>query len=180
MRNGRRISSEINMTPLLDVLFSILFIVMMTGSQNEQGIKKQYQDQVIDLEQKNDQLTDELTKYKNEITSYDKYQSEAIILTINNVIRNNSHCLMIYRGTAKSEIGSIQMGLEKTENTKARIESLILELVEEADNQPIYIIFYCDKKNIYTAEYHAVCEMFNELQANNKEVFFKVMQEETE
>ena len=38
MRNRRRRGSdEINLTPLLDVLFTILFIVMLTGMQNEQS-----------------------------------------------------------------------------------------------------------------------------------------------
>ncbi len=180
MRNRRQFVSEINLTPLLDVLFSILFIVMMTGTQNEQGIKSAYQDKVYQLTQENERLTEELARSENQKTSYDKYQSDAVILTINNITRNDKHYLKIYQGIDNSEIENIQMGVDKTENTKARIESLILDLVENTDNQPIYIFFYCNKKNIYTVEYMTVCDILNQLQESNKEVFFKVMKEENE
>lgn len=179
MRNSRRKPvSEINLTPLLDVLFSILFIVMMTGMQNEQGIKQEYQEQVSQLEQEKQQLSEELARSENQMSSYDKYQSEAVILTVNNILRSDNHYLLLYKGTDKKEIGSIQMGTNKTENTKARIESLIIELVNDTDNQPVYIVFYCNKKQIYTKEYIAVIEAFNQLQENNKAVFFKVMEED--
>ncbi len=178
MRNRRRFLSEINLTPLLDVLFSILFIVMMAGAQNEQIIESQNRIQVNQLEQENAKLKDELARSENEISSYKTYQSEAVIITVNNIMRSNNHYLMFYKGTEETELGSIQMGVNKTENTKARIESLIMELVNETDNQPIYIVFYCNRKNIYTIEYHAVCDILNDLQGNNKEVFFKVMQAE--
>ena len=178
MRNNRKKSvSEINLTPLLDVLFSILFIVMMTGMQNEQGIKQEYQEQVSQLEQEKQQLSEELARSENQMTSYDKYQSEAVILTVNNVLRDDNHYLLVYKGTDKEEIGSIQMGTDKTENIKIRIESLIMELINDTDNQPVYIVFYCNKKTIHTKEYNAVMEAFNQLQENNKAVFFKVMEE---
>lgn len=178
MRNNRRKSvSEINLTPLLDVLFSILFIVMMTGMQNEQGIKSEYQEQVRQLEQENQQLSEELARSENQMSSYDKYQSEAVIITVNNILKDDDHYLLLYKGTDKEEIERIQMGINKTENTKARIESLIMELVNVSDNQPVYIVFYCEKKQIYTAEYRAVIEAFNQLQENNKSVFFKVTEE---
>lgn len=178
MRNNRRKSvSEINLTPLLDVLFSILFIVMMTGMKNEQGIRNEYQEQVNQLEQEKQQLSEELARSENQLSSYDKYQSEAVILTVNNILQGDNHYLLVYKGTDKEEIGSIQMGINKTENTKARIESLIMELVNDTDNQLVYIVFYCDKKQIYTKEYNAVIEAFNQLQENNKAVFFKVMEE---
>ena len=175
--NRRKTVSEINLTPLLDVLFSILFIVMMTGMQNEQGIKKEYQEQVSQLELENEQLSKELARRENQMSSYDKFQSEAVILTVNNILRGDNHYLLVYKGTDKEEIGCIQMGINKTENTKARIESLIMELINDTDNQPVYIVFYCDKKQIYTAEYRAVVEAYYQLQENNKAVFFKIMEE---
>ena len=46
MRNRSRRSrgsDEINLTPLLDVLFTILFIVMLTGMQNERSMEESAQ-----------------------------------------------------------------------------------------------------------------------------------------
>ena len=66
------------------------------------------------------------------------------------------------------------MGIDKTINTKNRIESIITQLIQSSDHEPIYIVFHCDKKQIYTAEYRAVVETFEELQRLKKQVFFKV------
>ncbi len=175
-QNKRKTVSEINLTPLLDVLFSILFIVMMAGAQSEEGIKEDYGQQVNMLEKENAELSEQLDRSENQMSSYDKYKAEAIILTVNNTVRGDNHYLLIYKGLEKKEIGNIQLGIDKSENVKNRINGIITELVKLSDNQPVYIVFYCDKKHIYTAEYNAVEEEFGRLQATYKEVFFKVME----
>ncbi len=178
MKGRRRFISEINLTPLLDVLFSILFIVMMTGMQNEQSMKSNYQDQLDRLTQENKTLSENLERREEQLSTYDEFKSDALIITVNNIIRDDDHYLMFYEGNEEEKMGSIPMGPDKTENTKARVEGLITEKLDEGERKPVYIIFYCDKKSIYTSEYKAVYDKFNELQQNRKEVFFKVMQKE--
>ena len=90
----------------------------------------------------------------------------------------NNHFLSFYQGTEKTEIDKITLGLDRTENTKARIESLITELIDNTDNQPVYIVFYLNNSKIYTEEYKTVYNILNELQEKHKEVFFKVMRED--
>ena len=136
------------------------------------------QEEISQVKAENSQLAEELARLEGQAASYESFQTNAVILTVSNVVRDGSHHLMIYQGNEKEELDNIQMGTDKTENTKARIGSLVSKLVEQAENQPVYICFYCDKSNIYTVEYMAVCQAFNELQETNKEVFFKVMQEE--
>ena len=174
MRKRRRFVSEINLTPLLDVLFSILFIVMLAGTAGEQGLQKEYLDQV----DRNNQLEQDLKLAKDELDSYRLFESEAIILTVINDKDANNHFLSFYQGTEKTEIDKITLGLDRTENTKARIESLITELIDNTDNQPVYIVFYLDNSKIYTEEYKTVYNILNELQEKHKEVFFKVMRED--
>ncbi len=187
-RRKRKTIAEINLTPLLDVLFSILFIVMMTGVQKETTIQEEYQQQINQMQEDYGQqieqarqelfeLEQQVTIYENQMSSYDKYQTEAVIITVNNIVKENKHYLVIKQGLLLEEIETIQLGIYKTENTKLRIYDKICELVEETDNQPVYIVFYCDKKTIYTTEYRAITEAFYELQEKYKEVFFKVMEE---
>ena len=153
MRKRRRFVSEINLTPLLDVLFSILFIVMLAGTAGEQGLQKEYLDQV----DRNNQLEQDLKLAKDELDSYRLFESEAVILTVINDKDANNHFLSFYQG---------------------RIESLITELIDNTDNQPVYIVFYLDNSKIYTEEYKTVYNILNELQEKHKEVFFKVMRED--
>ncbi len=177
MKRRRKAISEINLTPLLDVLFSILFIVMMTGMQNESGLKEEHNQQISKLENEVSGLEEELKNCQNQMSSVDMYQSEAVILTISNTVEDDEHYLTVKQGLELVEIEKIQLGTDKTENTKTRILDLMKELVEKNDNQPVYIVFYCDKQTIYTLEYNAVTEAFYEAQETYKEVFFKVMEE---
>lgn len=187
-RRKRKTIAEINLTPLLDVLFSILFIVMMTGMQTKTTIQEEHQQQINQMQedygrqieqarQELSELEQQVTMYENQLSSYDKYQTEAVIITVSNIVKENKHYLVIKQGLLLEEIETIQLGISKTENTKLRICDKISEIVEVTNNQPVYIVFYCNKKMIYTTEYRAITEVFYELQAKYKEVFFKVMEE---
>lgn len=183
-RYKRKTVHEINLTPLLDVLFSILFIVMMLGMQNEKTIEVDHQQQISKKDQEisqmneeNSHLKEQVTNYRNQMSSYDKYEEEAVIVTVTNRMNEENHYLIVKQGINQNELENIQLGVDKTENTKMRINELISTMVQATDNQPVYVVFYCDKGNIYTTEYRAIVEAFNQLQTKYKEVFFKVMED---
>lgn len=207
-RHRRRTASEINLTPLLDVLFSILFIVMMTGVQNEAKIEEGHRQQMLKKEQEISALAEQAARYEKQISeyevwlseyeiqlsdyanrllscesqmsSYDTYRAEAVIVTVNNILEEEAHYLVMKQGLEQKEVEKIRLGTDKTENTKTRIDNVVAAMVEATDNQPVYIVFYCNKEWIYTAEYRAVEEAFSRLQETYKEVFFKVMEEQME
>ncbi len=185
MRRRRREVPEINLTPLLDILFSILFIVMMTSTEKEQDLKEMYEEQCTRMEQTISEqeaeistLKDRLSGYADREASLTMYQKDAIILTVQNRMTQKEHYLEISQGMDEEALGHISLGIEKTENSQNRIEDLVNELVEQTDNQPIYIVFHCNKELIYTTEYRAVTEAFASLEEQNKEVFFKITEED--
>ncbi|MCR5739204.1 MAG: biopolymer transporter ExbD [Lachnospiraceae bacterium] len=177
-RRRRNNLTEINLTPLLDVLFSILFIVMMTGAQTRDEVQRSHAEEIARLESENERLSDELTASEEQLSAYRAHESDSVILTVRNTVRDEGHVLLVYRGTEESEIASIRMGLEQTRTTGTRLRSLIEEMAEENEGKPVYIIFYCDKTAIYTREYNTVVEVFEELQNRYKEVFFKIGEED--
>ncbi len=185
MRRRKREASEINLTPLLDVLFSILFIVMMSGMQNEQGMKEDFEEQIVQMEQTITEYEEEISKIREQLSSYEDreashmmYQTEAIILTVTNGVEEGNHYLDIRQGMNSEEFHRIMLGVNKTQNSQKRIEYLMNQIVEQTDNQPIYIVFHCNKDTIYTTEYRAVTEAFVALEEKEKEVFFKLMEDE--
>lgn len=185
MRRRRREASEINLTPLLDVMFSILFIVMMTGMQNEQGMKMDYEEQIMQLEQTLTEQEKNISKLKEQVHGYKKqemsltmYQTEAVILTVRNLVEEGKHYLEIRNGLNTDSFECIWLGNDRTENTQNRINDMITKIVDLTDNQPIYIVFYCNKEIIYTTEYRAITEAFVALEEKNKEVFFKMMEDD--
>lgn len=174
MRNRRRYIPEVNLTPLLDILFSVLFIVMIAGAKGAQS----NQDKNEALEVENAQLTSELELSRQELESYRLYSAEAVIVTVTNSKIGDDFYLYIYSGSAQTELDKIKLASDRKEYIKTRIDDLISELVVQNVNKPVYIVFYLDKQSIHRDEYNAVFNAFNELQQDNKEVFFKVVREE--
>ena len=176
-RRRRKNLTEVNLTPLLDVLFSILFIVMMTGAQSRDAMESSHSEEVAALQSENEALRESLEASEDRLAAYELHESDSVILTVRNIVRGDEHYLMIYRGIDEQEAADIKLGLNSTENTKVRIRSLVDEIIAENGGQPVYIIFYCDKASIYTKEYNAVVGAFDELQTKYKEVFFKTGEE---
>ena len=55
-RRRRKNLTEVNLTPLLDVLFSILFIVMMTGAQSRDAMQNDHQEEVARLQREYNEI----------------------------------------------------------------------------------------------------------------------------
>jgi len=176
-RRRRKNLTEVNLTPLLDVLFSILFIVMMTGAQSMDSMQSDHREEVETLQNENEELREALRVSEDQLAAYELHESDSVILTVRNIVKNGEHYLMIYRGIDEQEMDSIKLGINNTENTGVRIRSLVGDIISENGVQPVYIIFYCDKTSIYTKEYNAVVGAFDELQTKYKEVFFKTGEE---
>lgn len=183
MRRGRQGSPEINLTPLLDVLFCILFIVMLTSARNEEDMKQNAQQQIETLQQQVDDLQqqiliqeEQLTFYGNQMESHEVYVSEAVVVTFNNIEKDGTHMLLAASGMAEEAQESITLGINRKNITKVRIQSFVDEILAGTENQPVYIVFHCDKDCIYTEEYRGIVESLEELQASYKEVFYKVME----
>ena len=176
-RRRRKNLTEVNLTPLLDVLFSILFIVMMTGAQSMDSMQSDHREEVATLQNENEELREALRVSEDQLAAYELHESDSVILTVRNIVKNSEHYLVIYRGIDEQEIDSIKLGINNTENTGVRIRSLVGDIISENGVQPVYIIFYCDKTSIYTKEYNAVVGAFDELQTKYKEVFFKTGEE---
>lgn len=189
LRRQRAGAHEINLTSLLDVLFCILFIVMLAGNQNEKDIKSdaqqqlealkgQAQEEIEHLQSEIDKLDTTATTYKNQMESYDVYHTEAVIITISNVQEGREHRLIISKGLESEEKTSFLMGTNRTEYIKQTLRSSITEHVNGIESHPIYIVFFCDRDSIYTLEYTAITSVLTELQDEYKEVFFKTMEAE--
>ena len=182
LRRRQAGSGEINLTSLLDVLFCILFIVMLAGSQNEQDIRSNAQQQLDEFantaQQQIDHLQEENARYKDLIDSYDLYHTEAVIVTLRNVRDGEHHRLNISKGLENEPETSFLLGTDRPQYIKQTLRSSITKYTSSAENQPIYVVFHCDRKNIYTLEYNAISSVLNELQEEYKEVFVKTMEAE--
>ena len=103
MRRRRRTDGEINLTPLLDVLFVILFVVMLSGMQSEktnadareesrekiEALETEVEEltdegRIAELEEQVRSLTEELEKRKDLEETGKAFESRAVLVTIRN------------------------------------------------------------------------------------------------
>ena len=192
-RKKRFGDSEINLTPLLDVLFSILFIIMLSSAGNEartraeakaevEAAKEQALAERSEMEKNNEAMADETEAAleqariaEGRLEDYEIYRQEAIIVSVQNTVEDGAHVLKVFVNEDENPYETVKMGLDLTSYVGKRIKSIISELVTNVDNAPVFIIFRCEKRLIYTIEYNAINDALNELQDGNKEVFYKRM-----
>ena len=187
-RNRRsRGSDEINLTPLLDVLFTILFIVMLTGMQNERSMEESAQEseaQISGLESRGDELEEENDILKSEVSRRDKiqdsnkrYESNAVIVTLINETEEGEHVLKVFKGQ-EEPMETFRLGTDRTEYTRKHLTQIINEIVDKAGGYPVFIVFHCDAKQIYRKEeFIPIRDALETQKKLRKEVFYQIVEE---
>jgi len=193
-RKKRFGDSDINLTPLLDVLFSILFIVMLGSAGNEARTRAEAQETVDSMQAEVDSLNSSINdmtvqaeNYREQISrleresrgaqgrleDYEMYRRDGMIISIQNSIDASGHILKVFVNESEQPYETIQLGIDLTDYTSKRIKSIISELVDQVDNAPVFIVFRCEKNLIYTLEFNAVNSALDLMQDGYKEVFYK-------
>ena len=190
----RRFPEEINLTPLLDVLFAILFIVMLTGAQSERLIKQDIEAsaaEIESLETQVEELTDagriakleerireleaELARLRNTQASEDAFEADAVIVTMDNDMTDGYHILRFFTGQDAQLLDTVRMGEDRTEYIYNRVTDIVTRIAEEAQGRPVYIVFHCNADKIYrTEEYMPIRRALEQLKKEYKEVFYQI------
>ena len=187
MNNRKKVFEEINLTPLLDALFSILFIVMLSGTQSErinQNNSKVLEDniQILQsdiqtLKDENQHLNNELSKMRSINQGMKHFYEDTLILTLQYV--NNTQYLTFSTGedgVLFTEIAMNGTGDSKTdEDDKEYLINFIKnkinnKILEENKTGPIHIIFSFDNE-IIKYHYDIITKALNEL--NNPRIYLR-------
>lgn len=179
-RNRNR-NDEINLTPLLDVLFTILFIVMLTSVQSEKIIQSEVEnskDQVKELTEKVEQLENELRREEAVNDTEKRYNSNAVLVTMLNDVEDGNHILKIYTGQDGRLIDSFRLGFNRSQYIGEHLSSVIQGIVDESKDCPVFIVFHCNTHEIYRREeFVPIKGRLELLKAENKEVFYQIVEE---
>ncbi|MGX8729186.1 MAG: biopolymer transporter ExbD [Lachnospiraceae bacterium] len=178
-RRRRRGSAEINMTPLLDVLFCILFIVMLTSAQNEAKLRESRDQEAAEYSQSLSEKDAELARVRENATAYKTLaeslrisKANALVASLRNETLGGRHTLIITKETGEST--NIPLGSDNLANALSRLEASIDPLLTEANGSPLYLIFTCDRTQIYTDEFNALNNRLTKYQSEHKEIFYKL------
>ena len=184
----RKRDQEINLTPLLDVLFVILFILMLSGRENEERLRSQSgqevaalqeeltrsRTQIAQLEQDASAAASRERAYADRVDSLELYRDQAVVLTAYIEETEGLRELVILDGQERT---GIRIEDNSSNYTEGRIRSVVRGCVEKARNQPVFIVFHFSADEIYTYEIRLVERVMLSLQEEYKEVFYKTMRE---
>ena len=176
MRRARHGGGEINLTPLLDVLFSILFIVLLAGAQNERANADAAKEEADGLREE----IAELETLRAQLESAEIIREGARVVTVSNFMSGGVHRLRVAVDGDTREPEVILLGTSRLENVSARLGSLAEDVINDSGGFPVYIFFHCDKDAIYRREYEAVVRTLEELQREHKEVFLRIAEKNEE
>lgn len=127
-RKKRRFAGEINLTPLLDVLFSILFIVMLTGTQSEKLIEKDVEEYKAQIE-----------ILENEIVEDGSELSREELLALIKQLKEENERLKEENEQLKAENEEMKKRLEEENNISESMDmyetdAVIVTMMNETDD----------------------------------------------
>lgn len=170
-RRRRSAGDEINLTPLLDVLFSILFIALLTSTQSEKLLQADAQETQAQVEV----LTSRVDELEAAAESARIYEENAVIVTLLNDIEDGNHVLRVCEGREAEVQETVRMGADRPQYTRSRLRAIIEAYVEGAPDQPVYVVFRCRPDRIYrTEEFLPIQEELQSLRRRHKEVFYEI------
>ena len=178
--------NKIDLTPLLDVLFSVLFIVMLCINQDAVDAKKQADDNGAQLEiekKKNEDLNNENKYLKEVVDSYEVFAQRAKFIVLRNYKDATGFKLVISLGLdEKEQIDLIPLSNETKDQTKSRIvnniKSKINSFSTTTERVPVMIEFHRDSTKIFTEVDRSISEALNEIEGNNSDVYVRVIEQE--
>lgn len=179
-RKHRMGSEEINLTPLLDVLFAILFIVMLAGTKQLEEAEAAADARVSQVQSAADHaMALELEKEKELTQRLNDYEeaAEAIsLITLVNTMENGKGYLYVYEGASMRERQRI--ALMTDENVLGVIEqnldSLLSQITSANSGKMVYAIFRCDEKSIHTKEYDVIEKALSKWENDYEGFFYKI------
>ena len=184
-RQRRSFSEEINLTPLLDVIFTVLFIVMLTSTISRGNMEDSYDEKISDLEDEKIELQEEkeLLEKQNEVVvkindSLRTVEDQAMLITIINEEDGGQRSVDIYLGGDTEPVENIVMGKGKQEYIRnaliSKIESIIGSEQQNGKNgMPVFIVFSIDKNIISVEEEAAIEAAVDELDLKYDNIYYQ-------
>ena len=196
MRHRRRRDIIIELTPLLDVIMIIIFMVMkengkmITDKQNTinavQQVNSEQSAAIDDLNSKvgemSSQLAEKLQAAENKLESYKAIDDIVIVLNIGleNKYNNTVRCLTFGKVSEQSSVTENRSDEEfgvSLNKLKVFVSDYITKVLDDSDNQTIvYIVFTYDPRKVFQRDYEAVGEALAEaeIKANNGNFRYRI------
>lgn len=183
MRRRKRFTEEINLTPLLDVLFVVLFIVMLTGAETQarqEETAEKLQQEVTETKEALRETSEKLSEADDRLKSFDTADAALTLITLENERVDENNYLYMYEGADLREMQRIP--LKNSEDMLSVIQENIVSTLRrvsaENPDKVVFVVFNCDEDIIHNKEYGAIVSALESHERVASDFFFKVVEKE--
>lgn len=185
----RRKETVIELTPLLDVILIMLFMIMSAQSQKTEEIQSQAQAEAAELNSRMEQLSEEyadredkltaqlsdtesrLSQAEAQITGYEAFSEYSAVISVSvEYTDNGERKLYIAEGDS---VDTISFGWDNLRYGENSLNAALEQKLKAAEGKPVFIAFVYDSEKIYRHDYDMITSVMDELQAKNDDLYIR-------
>ncbi len=182
----RRKTFIADLTPLLDVVFILLFLVMMVSTKSQAqrtqtaeeaaaAAIQEAQEAVREAEQAKAEAED----VKSQAQELERLLEGARVVTVS--LRDDGEDARMFTVTSGAETAAYRFDWDSTEQARAFLsEALVRQAGGTKKNAPVFLIFRYDPAQIYESDYRMVAEVFAAVQKGFGNVYIQMREEDHE
>ncbi len=175
MRRRKEISVEL--TPLLDVILIMLFLIISGNTKAAEEAKSQAQQEISrmqeaadEISQQNETLSDELKTAENALYGYKTFDEYSLILSVGIENSSDNRTILITDGTTSQTVVYDWDNMRYGENA---LRAVLNDYISTAEDIPAFITFTFSSDKIYRQDYELITSVIDETAQEDKDIYVK-------
>ena len=182
----RRRDIAIELTPLLDVILILLFLIMSGSSKANEDVKAQadkevsvmeeqvreYEDKFRELDETSKKLLEENNELAAKVSGYEAFSEYARIITISYTLSDDGSRSVVIDN--EGDLKLISFNWDSIRYGESTVKSTLDELIET--DGPVFIAFVYNNNRIYKSDYEMLSSLIIGYQSDR--IYTKIQQME--
>lgn len=168
----RRNSIGIELTPLLDVILILLFLVITQNNAETERIAEEYEtseqqhienESRLEAELENSRL--QTADAENIISGYESFDEYSVIIAVG--ITRRSDGTRTVSLSENGEISHISYGWDSLRYGENALRAELEKMISSAEDRPVFISFNYDENDIYLRDYQLIASVLDDLDGDS-------------
>ena len=162
-----------DLTPLLDVVFILLFLVMMVTARQQTERTRLAEAAAEEAEDEARQARREADEAREKTAELERLLTDARVVDVSLADAPEGNRQLTV--TAGAETSSYVFGWDEAAEAERFLSRELTRAVQTADKEaPVFLIFRYDAAQIYESDYRMVSRVFGILQENHSNVYLQI------
>lgn len=185
----RRKETVIELTPLLDVILIMLFMIMSVQSQKTEEAEAAAREKTQELTAQMEQLSEEFSDRENQLmdqlddtesrlsqaeaqlTGYEAFRDYSAVISISmEYLEGGERQLYIAEG---DKTDTISFGWDNLRYGENSLTAALEQRMKQTTEEPVFIAFVYDSESIYRRDYDMIASVIDKLQSENDNLYIR-------